>query len=127
VSITGEQRWYLCMPAASVLPFLRWVLTVPAIWDDEARAFMRYSAEQAGIGGGGRDDGASEDAAPSRLALALEPEAAAIAAVPGVRSDAFNCIHLPGASFGACSLVMLRLAGHRSGSWGTLLQEETAS
>ena len=46
---------------------------------------MRYAAEQAGIGGGGRDGSASEDASPSRLVLALEPEAAAIAAVPGVR------------------------------------------
>ena len=68
---------------------LRWVLTVPAIWDDEARKFMRFAAEQAGIGGGG-DDCAAKDAAPSRLALALEPEAAAIAAIPSVRSASFR-------------------------------------
>ena len=54
---------------------------------------MRYAAEQAGIGGGGRDGSASEDASPSRLVLALEPEAAAIAAVPGVRK-ALRCTPL---------------------------------
>ena len=46
---------------------------------------MRFAAEQAGIGGVSPDGAASlarDDA--SRLTLALEPEAAAIAAVPGV-------------------------------------------
>lgn len=59
----------------------RWVLTVPAIWDDEARSFMRHAAELAGLGGASPES----DDRPSRLTLALEPEAAAIAAVPGVR------------------------------------------
>ncbi|XP_052068176.1 heat shock 70 kDa protein 12A-like isoform X2 [Mytilus californianus] len=44
---------------------IRWVLTVPAIWSDGAKQFMRSSAEKAGI--------------PSnRLRIALEPEAASI-------------------------------------------------
>lgn len=42
-----------------------WVLTVPAIWTDSAKFFMRKAALKAGI----RDD---------RLKLALEPEAASI-------------------------------------------------
>lgn len=42
-----------------------WVLTVPAIWDDPAKQFMRKAAEQAGIP---RKD----------LRIALEPEAASI-------------------------------------------------
>ncbi|XP_071180502.1 heat shock 70 kDa protein 12B-like [Mytilus edulis] len=42
-----------------------WVLTVPAIWDDNAKLFMRTSAEQAGIH-------------PNKLRIALEPEAASI-------------------------------------------------
>ncbi|XP_052074070.1 heat shock 70 kDa protein 12A-like [Mytilus californianus] len=42
-----------------------WVLTVPAIWNDNAKLFMRKSAEQAGI-------------PPNKLLLALEPEAASI-------------------------------------------------
>ncbi|KAK3097741.1 hypothetical protein FSP39_012697 [Pinctada imbricata] len=42
-----------------------WVLTVPAIWDDESRQFMRKAAFMAGI-------------SEKQLALALEPEAAAI-------------------------------------------------
>ncbi|KAL3841758.1 hypothetical protein ACJMK2_019860 [Sinanodonta woodiana] len=42
---------------------VRWVLTVPAIWNDKAKQFMRESAEQAGIDG-------------NHLTLALEPEAA---------------------------------------------------
>ncbi|XP_062588781.1 heat shock 70 kDa protein 12B-like [Saccostrea cucullata] len=42
-----------------------WVLTVPAIWSDEAKQFMREAAIQAGI----QDD---------HLVLALEPESAAL-------------------------------------------------
>lgn len=44
---------------------VRWVLTIPAIWSNEAKQFMRMAAEQAGI-------------AKNQLKLALEPEAAAI-------------------------------------------------
>ncbi|CAG2197920.1 unnamed protein product [Mytilus edulis] len=44
---------------------IHWVITVPAIWSDEAKAFMRLAANQAGI-----DD--------TLLSLAYEPEAAAI-------------------------------------------------
>jgi molecular chaperone DnaK (HSP70) len=51
-----------------------WVLTVPAIWDDEAKAFMRKAAHAAGLI-------AAEDS--SRLILALEPEGAAIASMLG--------------------------------------------
>lgn len=44
---------------------IRWVLTVPAIWSDSAKQFMRESAEKAGI--------------PKRcLVIALEPECASI-------------------------------------------------
>ncbi|CAG2225148.1 unnamed protein product [Mytilus edulis] len=44
---------------------IHWVLTVPAIWSDQAKQFMRQAANQAGI-----DD--------DLLSLAHEPEAAAI-------------------------------------------------
>ncbi|XP_052068655.1 heat shock 70 kDa protein 12A-like isoform X2 [Mytilus californianus] len=44
---------------------IKWVLTVPAIWTDKAKTFMRLSAEKAGISG-------------DRLGIALEPEAASI-------------------------------------------------
>ncbi|XP_052068180.1 heat shock 70 kDa protein 12A-like [Mytilus californianus] len=44
---------------------IRWVLTVPAIWTDNAKYFMRESAEKAGI-------------PKDNLLLALEPEAASI-------------------------------------------------
>lgn len=50
---------------------IQWVLTVPAIWTDGAKQFMRRSAEMAGIGG-------------DHLRIALEPEAASI-----------YCQHLP--------------------------------
>ncbi|CAC5393204.1 unnamed protein product [Mytilus coruscus] len=50
---------------------IKWVLTVPAMWTDKAKEFMRESAEKAGI----RKD---------RLVIALEPEAASI-----------YCQHLP--------------------------------
>ncbi|XP_062571662.1 heat shock 70 kDa protein 12A-like [Saccostrea cucullata] len=42
-----------------------WVLTVPAIWDEPAKQFMREAAEKAGIDG-------------DNLVLALEPEAASV-------------------------------------------------
>ena len=48
----------------------QWVLTVPAIWSDAAKGFMRTAAFQAGL----MD---TEDS--RRLLLALEPESAAIA------------------------------------------------
>lgn len=57
-----------------------WVLTVPAIWDDEAKHFMRTAAKDAGI---------ISDLASNQLVLALEPEGAIIAsmveAAPAVR------------------------------------------
>lgn len=48
-----------------------WVLTVPAIWDDKAKGFMKEAAKMAGI-----DD--------ERLCIALEPEVASL-----------FCQHLP--------------------------------
>ncbi|KAK3600518.1 hypothetical protein CHS0354_028718 [Potamilus streckersoni] len=50
---------------------VHWVLTVPAIWDDKAKHFMRTAAEMAGIKG-------------ENLSIALEPEAAS-----------FYCKYLP--------------------------------
>lgn len=44
---------------------VHWVITVPAIWDDSAKQFMREAANNAGIDNG-------------QLTLALEPEGAAI-------------------------------------------------
>ncbi|OWF52452.1 heat shock 70 kDa protein 12A-like [Mizuhopecten yessoensis] len=44
---------------------IRWILTVPAIWTEPGKQFMRKAAEQAGI-------------SPTHLKLVLEPEAAAI-------------------------------------------------
>lgn len=44
---------------------IHWVLTIPAIWHDKAKQFMRKAAEQAGI-------------ETDRLTLALEPEAASL-------------------------------------------------
>lgn len=52
---------------------IQWILTVPAIWDESAKQFMRKAAEQAGI--------------PSeQLKLALEPEAAAIYVIKGAKT-----------------------------------------
>ncbi|XP_052793109.1 heat shock 70 kDa protein 12B-like [Mya arenaria] len=44
---------------------IHWVLTVPAIWSDSAKQFMRETATKAGIEGG-------------QLSIALEPEAASL-------------------------------------------------
>ena len=48
---------------------IRWVITVPAIWRQKAKQFMREAAYEAGIA-------SPED--PDSLLLALEPEAASI-------------------------------------------------
>ncbi|KAL3857848.1 hypothetical protein ACJMK2_012478 [Sinanodonta woodiana] len=50
---------------------IRWVITVPAIWNENAKSVMRTAAEMAGIPG-------------DQLVLALEPEAAAV-----------SCFYLP--------------------------------
>ncbi|KAL4230425.1 Heat shock 70 kDa protein 12A [Mactra antiquata] len=50
---------------------MHWVLTVPAIWNDAAKQFMREAAQDAGIAG-------------DHLTIALEPEAASL-----------YCRHLP--------------------------------
>ncbi|XP_045189848.2 heat shock 70 kDa protein 12B-like isoform X1 [Mercenaria mercenaria] len=50
---------------------IHWVLTVPAIWSDPAKQFMRHAATKAGI-------------ATERLTIVLEPEAASL-----------YCRHLP--------------------------------
>lgn len=45
--------------------YIHWVLTIPAIWNDRAKQFMREAAKKAGI-------------KSTNLSLALEPEAAAL-------------------------------------------------
>lgn len=56
--------------ATTILPDdVRWVVTVPAIWRQPAKQFMRAAAYKAGI--------ASPDS-PDQLIIALEPEAASI-------------------------------------------------
>jgi len=61
---------------------IQWVLTVPAIWDDEGKAFMREAAVRAGL---------IRDSNSPRLLLALEPEAALVASLaalsPAARAD----------------------------------------
>jgi hypothetical protein len=49
---------------------VRWCLTIPAIWTDAEKRWMRVAAEQAGM--------VAPGAEPSRLRMALEPEAAAL-------------------------------------------------
>ncbi|KAL3878914.1 hypothetical protein ACJMK2_031240 [Sinanodonta woodiana] len=52
--------------AGKLLPEdIQWVLTVPAIWNDKARQFMREAAVQAGI-------------SDNQLLISLEPEAASL-------------------------------------------------
>ena len=48
---------------------VRWVITVPAIWRQQAKQFMREAAYQAGIG-------CTES--PEQVLIALEPEAASV-------------------------------------------------
>ena len=48
---------------------IRWVLTVPALWSEEHKFFMRKAATEAGL---------IEEANSSNLLLCLEPEGASI-------------------------------------------------
>ena len=48
---------------------IRWVLTVPALWSEEHKFFMRRAAHEAGI---------VDDQNSSNLLLSLEPEGASI-------------------------------------------------
>ncbi|KAH3746492.1 heat shock 70 kDa protein 12A-like isoform X1 [Dreissena polymorpha] len=65
-----------------------WVLTVPAIWSEKAKQFMRLAAEQAGI-------------ERKHLLLASEPEAAAIYCLnlPPEQQAAMNNVGTPGHCF----------------------------
>ncbi|XP_052088364.1 heat shock 70 kDa protein 12A-like [Mytilus californianus] len=64
---------------------IHWVLTMPAIWDEPAKKFMRKSAEKAGIPG-------------CQLTLALEPESAALYCQLGVCRSGLTPVQ-PGAKF----------------------------
>lgn len=55
-----------------------WVLTVPAIWDDAAKSFMREAALHAGL---------IADIESERLQLALEPEGAIISSTLDASAD----------------------------------------
>ncbi|XP_045203146.2 heat shock 70 kDa protein 12A-like [Mercenaria mercenaria] len=57
---------------------IRWVLTVPAIWNDASKQFMREAADKAGI-------------MDQHLMIALEPEAASLC-----------CRYLPMTTLGGC-------------------------
>ena len=58
-----------------------WVVTVPAIWSDEAKHFMREAAVRAGIVGG------ASGLPMERLLLCLEPEGAIVASMTDVSPD----------------------------------------
>ncbi|XP_052811973.1 heat shock 70 kDa protein 12A-like [Mya arenaria] len=49
----------------SIESYIQWILTVPAIWTDTAKSFMKSAAREAGI-------------PPERLEIVIEPETAAV-------------------------------------------------
>ncbi|XP_071126188.1 heat shock 70 kDa protein 12A-like [Mytilus edulis] len=53
---------------------IRWILTVPALWNDRAKLFMRQAANQAGISQG-------------QLVVALEPEAASLYCIEWMKRE----------------------------------------
>ncbi|KAK3100136.1 hypothetical protein FSP39_015217 [Pinctada imbricata] len=70
-----------------------WVLTVPAIWNEAAKQFMRMAATSAGIPN-------------KRLSLALEPEAAAIHAKENFTQRLPGSIHIQRYSPGTKYMVL---------------------
>ncbi|XP_060582223.1 uncharacterized protein LOC132738660, partial [Ruditapes philippinarum] len=69
---------------------ISWILTVPAIWSDSAKQFMRESAEMAGI-------------QRSQLTIALEPEVAGIYCIGG---NLYGCTQSVLAAFGHKYIVV---------------------
>ena len=57
---------------------IRWVLTVPAIWDEQAKRIMRLAAYHAGI---------IDTVDSNNLIMALEPEAAALYVIADALSE----------------------------------------
>lgn len=57
---------------------VQWLLTVPAIWDDQAKQRMKAYAEAAGLVQVRKSDGSRSEGSPHPLAIILEPEAAAV-------------------------------------------------
>ncbi|KAH3830275.1 heat shock 70 kDa protein 12A-like [Dreissena polymorpha] len=91
---------------------VHWVLTVPAIWDDAAKQFMREAAEKAGIAG-------------NQLSIALEPEAASLYCrhLPVERNTGDNSVSL--ASFKAGKKYLVLDCG--GGTVDVTVHEVTAS
>ncbi|KAJ7328611.1 hypothetical protein OS493_023880 [Desmophyllum pertusum] len=80
LDVFSHSMWYLKEQAVRVIKTrtsdvgftvndIQWILTVPAIWSDAAKQFMREAAYKAGL--------ATTDK-PEQLKLALEPEAASL-------------------------------------------------
>ena len=63
----------------------KWVLTVPAIWSEQAKACMRIAAVNAGI---------IKEEASDQLTLALEPECAALDSYYSILSEVANTKHM---------------------------------
>lgn len=57
---------------------VQWLLTVPAIWDDQAKQRMKACAEAAGMVQGRKSDWSGSEGSPHPLGIILEPEAAAV-------------------------------------------------
>ncbi|KAL3857846.1 hypothetical protein ACJMK2_012476 [Sinanodonta woodiana] len=106
---------------------IRWVITVPAIWNEDAKSVMRTAAEMAGIPG-------------DQLVLALEPEAAAVscfylpdeerAAMGGLGQvgDKFMIIDLGGGTVDITAVEVISVSpkkqlkeiiGANGGAWGS--------
>ncbi|XP_028966949.1 uncharacterized protein LOC100899882 [Galendromus occidentalis] len=66
-----EQAFREVRDVAGMIAFedIRWVITVPAIWRQPAKQFIRAAAYKAGIG---------SPESPERVVIALEPEAASV-------------------------------------------------
>ncbi|XP_052803675.1 heat shock 70 kDa protein 12B-like [Mya arenaria] len=94
---------------------IQYVLTVPAIWDDSAKQFMREAAIEAGID-------------PRRLKLAYEPEAASIWCQI-VTSDAKASLDRPGVRYMVVDLGggTADISVHEKQANGTLKEIHKAS
>ena len=68
--ISGKAEKKLAEQVGKVVkPKVRWVLTVPALWEEEHKQFMRRACVEAGI---------IDDISSQNLLLCLEPEGASI-------------------------------------------------
>ena len=93
---------------------IKWVLTVPALWEEQHKNFMRQAAVEAGI---------IDNVSDTNMLLCLEPEGASIS----VREDAEETVSAPQTAAMATYAVIATAVPISPGSGGPLEVSSSSS